>query len=95
MHDVGVHCYQGAHSSPSFLISQAFSGRPSVLFPAVLQLISDPANKIQIVIHHIFLSAVTPSNVRPAKAIMPRLKPRKRSSVWIIPSVCTLIDLLS
>lgn len=61
--------------------------------PLPLLLISDPANKIQIVIHPIFLSATT--TVRPSHAPMPRFKPRKRSSVWIIVRVSILIDLLA
>lgn len=92
----GYPLLSGGHgrSTPSFLISRTFSELSRVFFfPPLLLLISDPANKIQIVIHPIFLT--THSTVSPSHTPMPRFKPRKRSSVWIIVSVRILIDLLA
>lgn len=90
---MGIHYYQGACSSLSFLISWAFSELSRVFFPPASLLISGPANKIQIVIHPIFLSTTLLSD--PLKPPYQVLKPWERSSVWIIVSISILIDLLA
>lgn len=60
-----------------------------------LLLISDPANKIQIIIHYIFPGAAAGSILRPAQSLHARLKPGKRSSLCMAVNVSALIGLLA